>query len=74
MQMTTSNLSHASYERNVTAADIIRALGGDPRSGRCRCPAHEDRNPSLSVTERNNRILVKCHRGCTQEEVVSKLD
>ncbi len=29
-----------------------------------RCPAHEDRTPSLSVTERDGRVLVNCFAGC----------
>ncbi len=39
-----------------------------------RCPAHEDDNPSLSVSRgRDGRVLVKCHRGCTTEAIVSAL-
>jgi putative DNA primase/helicase len=37
------------------------------------CPAHEDRNPSLSVHERDGRILLFCHAGCTPEAVCSAL-
>ncbi|QJW97257.1 hypothetical protein [Frigoriglobus tundricola] len=34
------------------------------------CPAHEDRKPSLSVSEGDDgRALVKCHAGCTTEAV-----
>ena len=35
------------------------------------CPSHEDKTPSLSVTERNGKVLVYCHAGCTQDEVIS---
>ena len=29
------------------------------------CPAHEDRNPSLSISEGDDgRALLFCHRGC----------
>ena len=36
------------------------------------CPAHEDRKPSLSITEGDDgRALVKCHAGCTAKEVCS---
>ena len=31
----------------------------------CGCPAHNDRYPSLSVTEKPDRILIHCHRGCS---------
>ena len=37
------------------------------------CPAHDDREPSLSVTERDGRILIHCHRGCAPEEIVSAM-
>jgi DNA-binding transcriptional ArsR family regulator len=37
------------------------------------CPAHDDRNPSLSVTERDGRTLVHCHAGCPSERVIDAL-
>lgn len=37
-----------------------------------RCPAHEDRRPSLSVREANDgRVLIHCFAGCGAEEIVS---
>lgn len=37
-----------------------------------RCPAHEDRDPSLSIRiGRSGRELVKCHDGCTAEGIVA---
>ena len=58
-----------------TAEEIVRALGGrwNLDSGMCRCPAHEDRNPSLSVKQRNGRVLVHCHAGCRQDAVLDAL-
>jgi hypothetical protein len=59
----------------ITAAEIAAALGGE-RSGTgwlVRCPAHDDRKPSLSLTERDGRILVCCHAGCTQTAVIAAL-
>jgi hypothetical protein len=56
----------------MRAADIVKALGG--RNGLARCPFHDDRSPSLSVSDGNNgRILVKCHAGCGQREVIDAL-
>jgi hypothetical protein len=34
------------------------------------CPAHDDQRPSLSVSEGDDgRVLVKCHAGCTANEI-----
>jgi hypothetical protein len=39
-----------------------------------RCPAHEDCNPSLSVTEGSDgRVLLKCFAGCSTEDIVKAL-
>lgn len=38
------------------------------------CPAHEDKRPSLSVSEgEGGRALVHCHAGCTPEEITAAL-
>lgn len=38
------------------------------------CPAHEDRKPSLSVSEGDDgRALVCCHSGCTSDAIVAAL-
>lgn len=39
-----------------------------------RCPAHDDHNPSLSVSEGKHGVLVYCHAGCTADSVVRALD
>jgi 5S rRNA maturation endonuclease (ribonuclease M5) len=55
--------------------EIIRALGAR-RSGSgwvARCPAHEDRNPSLSIRDDAGKLLVHCHAGCAQRDVVNAL-
>lgn len=59
------------------AERIARALGGARRSGNgwlCLCPAHDDHNPSLSVTDGDDgKVLVYCHGGCSQEAVIGEL-
>jgi len=62
---------------NITLSSIASALDkvrwhGDYKFTAC-CPAHDDRNPSLSVSDSNGKILVKCWAGCTQEEVIGSL-
>ena len=41
--------------------------------GICRCPAHDDRNPSLSVTIGIRAVLFHCFAGCTNDEVIAAL-
>lgn len=39
-----------------------------------KCPAHDDRNPSLSVREGDDgRVLLKCYAGCDVQEIVGAL-
>jgi hypothetical protein len=35
-----------------------------------RCPAHEDNEPSLSILEHDDGVAVKCHTGCTTDEIL----
>ena len=39
-----------------------------------RCPAHDDRRPSLAVRERDDGVLlIRCHAGCANEDVLLAL-
>ena len=35
------------------------------------CPHHDDKTPSLSITDTNDKILIHCHAGCSQGDVLS---
>lgn len=38
------------------------------------CPAHNDKNPSLSITcGSDNKILIKCFAGCSAKEIVESI-
>lgn len=39
-----------------------------------RCPAHEDRGPSLSITPIEGSVLLHCHAGCTVDAILRALD
>lgn len=43
------------------------------KHGMGHCPAHEDKTPSLSVTLGGDRVLVHCHAGCLQSDVVDAM-
>lgn len=59
----------------MNAETVARELGGE-RAGQnwvaC-CPAHDDRRPSLSISDVNGKVLVHCHAGCDQRDVIAAL-
>jgi putative DNA primase/helicase len=60
----------------MNAETIAEALGGRKAGGSwtARCPAHEDRTPSLSIRDADDgKVLVRCHAGCDQEQVIAAL-
>lgn len=61
----------------TNAAAIAHALGDAIRNGQgwlARCPAHDDRSPSLSLADSDNgRLLVKCFAGCDARAVLAAL-
>src|SRR4051794_2459273 len=62
--------------RAMTAESIAKALGGHRLGATwvARCPAHEDRKPSLSISSGNDgKVLVHCHAGCDQCDVIAIL-
>lgn len=63
--------------RKYTIDDILARLQGVKKNGSgwmaC-CPAHADKNPSLSVSEKDGKVLLKCFAGCTYEQIIAALD
>jgi hypothetical protein len=59
-------------EKVLDRLESVRQSNG---SWKALCPAHEDREPSLSVTEGDDgRALLKCFAGCKNPEIVAALD
>jgi len=59
----------------MTADSIARALKAR-RSGAgwmAKCPAHDDNNPSLSIRDADGKVLLHCHAGCGQRNVIEAL-
>lgn len=53
----------------LSCLDFVKSTG----SGKwiARCPHHDDRSPSLSITEKDDgRVLIHCHAGCGAAEVL----
>lgn len=60
----------------MTAETIAKALGGRKAGSgwSARCPAHDDRTPSLSLRDTGDgKVLIRCHAGCDQDEVIAHL-
>lgn len=54
---------------------LVLRLGGRwyGDTAMCRCPAHADRTPSLSIRQGDRGILVTCHAGCDGRTVMRAL-
>jgi putative DNA primase/helicase len=57
------------------ARALVERLGGrwSPQGGMCRCPAHDDRTPSLSVRVGRSRLLLHCFAGCRAADILRAL-
>jgi len=64
-----SAINPRSFERFLRGLDGLTQVG----SGKwfALCPAHDDRSPSLSVTDKGDRLLFHCHAGCHPEDVLA---
>ena len=60
----------------MTVETIAKALKGHKTGNgwvAC-CPAHDDRVPSLAISEaKDGRVLLCCHAGCAQNQVIDAL-
>ena len=68
---------------SIKMEDIVCGLQCEDPACACRrntmrkhilhCPAHADKTPSLSLLERDGKILFHCFAGCTQDAVIRAL-
>jgi putative DNA primase/helicase len=66
-------LVYSSLEQEGRA--LVERLGGrwTGNGGLCLCPAHDDRNPSLSVRPGQTRLLLHCFAGCAARDILDAL-
>jgi hypothetical protein len=57
------------------AESLTRRIGGRwyGSYGAARCPAHDDRDPSLSIRDGERSVLFKCHAGCDSRDIIAAL-
>lgn len=55
--------------------DLVGTLGGTWHGyvAMCRCPAHDDADPSLSIRQGDRDILVTCFAGCDRDDILREL-
>lgn len=62
--------------RDGGKVDILDRLKGVRRSGKgwtAKCPAHKDKQNSLSVHYRDGKWLLKCHAGCDWDAIIAAI-
>ncbi len=69
------SVATTSHPLAATARRICVSRGGkwSGTRGMARCPAHDDRTPSLGVSLGRSAILLHCFAGCDQESVLAAL-
>ncbi len=71
INLTASLTADRPLERVLERLERVRRSG---KGWTARCPAHEDKFPSLSVSEgADGRVLLHDHAGCSVEEIVRAL-
>jgi uncharacterized protein (DUF927 family) len=68
-------VEHKDEDRAGKIAEVLGGSSGPDANGNwlCRCPAHLDENPSLSICDRDGALLVHCFAGCTGSAVFAAL-
>lgn len=62
----------------MTLQEILSRFEGvkqrNNNSYQCKCPAHEDKQASLTISGENEKILFHCHAGCNTETILSQVN
>lgn len=58
-------------EEIISRFQGVRSL--NDRSYQCRCPCHNDREASLTVTQAGDKLLLHCHAGCDTRDILQNI-
>jgi CHC2 zinc finger len=62
----------AATERVLSRLSYVASRGGS--TWKALCPAHDDQDPSLSITEGDNgRVLLHCFAGCDERAILQAM-
>ena len=68
-------MTHSPQGSGALAAPLLARLDGVRPAGDgrwyARCPAHDDKSPSLSIRETGDKVLIHCFVGCDAEDVLT---
>lgn len=66
-----SNAFDRVFDSLVTSGSTTK----DVRQGHflAQCPAHEDKNPSLGVDDKGDKVMVRCYAGCHPDDVLAAI-
>lgn len=53
--------------------DRLECVSGNGPQYMARCPAHNDRTPSLSIREETDKTLLFCHAGCLIKDILGAM-
>ncbi len=51
----------------------LEGVRGGKGRWQAQCPAHDDRLPSLAITETDDKVLIHCFAGCSPVEVMDSV-
>lgn len=65
-------MGSACLEKVLTRLDKVKATG--PNKWKACCPAHDDKNPSLGITEAvDGKVLLHCWAGCSVRDIAAAI-
>ena len=67
-------VTSTSYDRLLEDHRHGSKVRSNGTTATAQCPAHEDRNPSLSLRSIDGSVLLYCHAGCATDDVLAALN
>ena len=59
----------------MTLSELISCFNGVKRNNngsyQCKCPVHNDKKASMTISVKNDKLLLHCHAGCKTEDILA---